>query len=256
MKQGILDDYLGSALNARLDDAFPGGRYILYLLPILRRRLHRRARGLRLPDGGGRLLDIGCGNGSFLSEANRLGWSATGIEIDPRAVRAGRTAGLDIREGGLPDTRLPGEHFDAVTLSHVIEHVHDPLAALAEVGRLLKPGGQVSLATPNLDSTGSSVFKQRWRGLEAPRHLVLFNPAALEAAVRAAGFVDVRRLPAVPSALGYFTLSWRMRFSEVPDQSSRCLPWNLRLRAALADARAFFDAGRAEDFALLARKKG
>jgi len=138
-----------------------------------------------------RLLDVGCGDGSFLEFAQRAGWSVMGVDFDPKAVEAAQSRGLDIRQGGvevLPDD----ERFDGITLSHVIEHVHDPLALLKSCHRLLSPGGWIWLETPNLDSLGHGYYGANWRGLEPPRHLVLFTPDAMQQALAAAGFIGAR----------------------------------------------------------------
>jgi SAM-dependent methyltransferase len=77
------------------------------------------------------------------------------------------------------------EHtFDAVTLSHVIEHVPDPLGLLVEVRRILKPGARIVLTTPNSRSLGHQKFREFWFGLDPPRHLQIFTPASLQELAR------------------------------------------------------------------------
>lgn len=78
--------------------------------------------------------------------------------------------------------------FDVITLNHVIEHVSDPIELLRSCYRLLKLGGQLWLQTPNIDSLGSRRYGRHWRGLEPPRHLVLFDPVSLRSALHQAGF--------------------------------------------------------------------
>jgi SAM-dependent methyltransferase len=82
----------------------------------------------------------------------------------------------------------PADSFDAVTLSHVIEHLHDPVESLAACLRLLKPGGQIWVATPNVEGLGHRRFGRDWFGLDPPRHLVIFTRRALDRALRSAGF--------------------------------------------------------------------
>jgi 2-polyprenyl-3-methyl-5-hydroxy-6-metoxy-1,4-benzoquinol methylase len=84
--------------------------------------------------------------------------------------------------------------FDVITLSHVIEHVHDVGGTLRACHRLLKPGGRLWLETPNVAALGHKVFGVNWRGLEAPRHLVLFSAPALKQLLQDAGFVDHKEL--------------------------------------------------------------
>lgn len=61
-----------------------------------------------------------------------------GVDLDPKAVETAQKTGATTLQGGFPDTGLPSAHLDIVTLSHVIEHVHGPLAALREAFRVLK----------------------------------------------------------------------------------------------------------------------
>ncbi len=137
---------------------------------------------------GGEVLDVGCGGGAFLARARALGWRVLGVEPDPAAVRVAReTRGLDVRAGTLEAQRLPADRFDAVTSSHVIEHVHDPLGFLQECARVAKPGGQIVVVTPNTGSLGRRRLGTRWLGLDPPRHLHLFSRATLRRLAERAG---------------------------------------------------------------------
>jgi SAM-dependent methyltransferase len=93
--------------------------------------------------------------------------------------------------GSLENTRFPDQSFDAVTLNQVIEHVHDPVSLIRECLRILKPGGKLVLATPNIESFGHQIFGRNWSHLDSPRHLMLFSMKTLrECAVRA-GFLSI-----------------------------------------------------------------
>lgn len=99
----------------------------------------------------GRLLDVGCGDGAFLAAAREAGWEVSGTETSPYACDfAGKLLGADIFCGELTEARYPDDHYDAVTLWHVLEHVTDPLGYLTEVHRILKPSGVLILAVPNV----------------------------------------------------------------------------------------------------------
>jgi len=142
-----------------------------------------------LLSGGGLLLDVGCGNGSFLATMRSLGWQVLGVEPDREAASGARKRyGLPVVVTRLEDVALPAESVDVVTLAHVIEHLYDPLVGLAECWRLLRKGGRLVVATPNTDSLGHRIFRNSWLPLEPPRHLYLFNPRALCRAVERAGF--------------------------------------------------------------------
>ncbi len=134
----------------------------------------------------GRLLDVGAGDGRFLAEMRARGWQVLGVEPDRSAVARARARGLEMLEGDVEIVPVV-EAFDAVTLNNVIEHVVDPIATLRRCWALVAPGGRLVVLTPNLESLGHRVFGARWRGLEPPRHLHLFDHATLAACARSAG---------------------------------------------------------------------
>ncbi len=140
----------------------------------------------------GRLLDLGCGGGDLLGRMLSLGWQAEGVDNDPAAVEASCRKGFAVRLGSLHEQRFPDASFDAVVMSHVIEHVHHPADLLKEVRRILKPGRRLVMATPNAQSLGHRMFGARWPFLDPPRHLQLFTPGALETLARRADFAEVK----------------------------------------------------------------
>lgn len=189
-RRAISNGYLNSRYGSDFRPALSIGRWVVPLVAHKRARLDGFARHLTRSAAGGTLLDVGCGNGEFLDFARRAGWRVTGLEPDPRAAQVARAGGgeVDVREGGIEVLGEVRAAFDVITLSHVLEHVHEPLELLRACGRLLKPGGCVWIETPNVDSRGHARYRRDWRGLEPPRHLVLFTHASLTAALRAAGF--------------------------------------------------------------------
>lgn len=148
-------------------------------------------RHLPHPSGGRALLDVGCGDGQFLALALNAGWRVTGFDPDPKAVDHARSRGLDVRLGDFETLSQASGCFDAVTVSHVIEHVYDPRGLVADCYRMLKPGGYFWIETPNIDSHGHSQFKGDWRGLEPPRHLQLLSWNLLRRLLEEAGFTHV-----------------------------------------------------------------
>ena len=166
-------------------------------------------RGLdSLHDVKGNLLDVGCGNGAFLRFANQAGWTCSGVEPDAAAAAVAQSQGATILGSHLADLRGRFEaHFDVITLSHVIEHVHNPEECLKDCWSMLKPGGFLWIETPNIDSIGYEIYSRSWRGLEPPRHLVIFNPAALSGLLCEVGFVNIKVLPPWDHAERLFSLS-------------------------------------------------
>ena len=138
----------------------------------------------------GRLLDVGCGNGQTLVRMADLGWHAEGLDTDPIAVRVARAKGLEVREGTLQSQQFASGSFDAVLMSHVIEHLHDPVSLMKECYRVLKPGGRLIVITPNIRSWGHRFYKGDWRGLEPPRHLQIFTRPSLSRLSSLAGFAS------------------------------------------------------------------
>lgn len=175
---------------------------LLGCFPALRARLDgERMRYLPVPGLARELLDVGCGNGEFLYRARSAGWRTTGLDLDERAIESARSKGINALHGGVEILREQEGRFDAITLSHVIEHVHDPKALLEACYRLLKTGGFFLVETPNLDSLGHSKFASCWRGLEPPRHLVMFRRDNLLYLLRSAGFTNIRATPWRPELL-------------------------------------------------------
>jgi 2-polyprenyl-3-methyl-5-hydroxy-6-metoxy-1,4-benzoquinol methylase len=163
---------------------------LLYLHPIRRADLDFKVMYLRA-NPSGRLLDIGCGDGELLERLRDLGWQVEGVDSDERAVRAARVRGLEVHVGTLESQGYSGASFDAVTMSHVIEHLHNPVGLVRECRRVLKPGGYLVIVTPNMNSLGYRLFGKAWRGLEPPRHLQLFTPRLLRRLAAQAGFQKI-----------------------------------------------------------------
>lgn len=136
----------------------------------------------------GRLLDVGCGSGAYAAAMRARGWTVRGTEFDPLAAETARSMhGIEVDVGELAGLAYPDGSFDAITARHVIEHVREPVAFLAECWRILRPGGRLVIVTPNVDSLGHRHFGDRWRGLEQPRHLFLYGCGSLAALFRRSG---------------------------------------------------------------------
>lgn len=152
----------------------------------------RQARIMFLPDlMPGKLLDVGCGGGRFLNRMKKKGWTVEGVENDPKAAeRVLKKYQVPVNAGDLFQASYPSNCFDAVTLSHMIEHDLDPLKLIREVFRVLKPDGIMVILTPNIESAGHRLFGRDWRGLEPPRHIHLFSPSSLKICAEKGGFSD------------------------------------------------------------------
>ena len=130
-----------------------------------------------------RLLDIGCGDGSFLLGAREAGWKVTGTELN---ARQGRSFGLDVRH--TLDHIGPTQRFDFITMWHSLEHIRDIKSTLFSIAGLLAPQGRLIIAVPNSRSLQAKLFGPRWLHLDVPRHLYHFDPGSLRFSLENAGF--------------------------------------------------------------------
>jgi SAM-dependent methyltransferase len=253
LRQGLAADYRRARWDYSDEPGIPGGRLIPRVAPSRGATVDREIRHLPATPGG-RLLDVGCGSGAFVARMAELGWRAEGIDPDPTAVAGAREAGLNVKQGMVADL-APAEHdgvFDAVTLSHVIEHLHDPAGDLRRIRDLLRPGGMLWIATPNLEALGRRRFGRDWLGLDPPRHLVLFTRASLERLVRDAGLQALPPPPASPHALQMFSQSAAIGDGRLPDEGPAEGMPRLRVLAAIANAISLREPRYAEELVLIA----
>lgn len=176
---------------------FPTSRFgerIVPLLPSFQRALHRQMRYLPQARLGARLLDVGFGSGEFMRLARRIGWHVSGVDFDPVVVANASECGLNVYHGDLCSFDEVQDSFDAITINHVLEHVSDPGEMISSAYRLLKPGGMLFIETPNIDAYGHMRFRENWRGLEVPRHLVLFNWESVIGLLNKVGFVELQKI--------------------------------------------------------------
>jgi SAM-dependent methyltransferase len=109
-----------------------------------------------------------------------LGWKVVGVEPDEQAVEmAQKNFGLYVHRGTLEQVGFSDNTMDAIVMHHTMEHFGDPIGALNECRRILKPSGRLIILTPNFKSLGHRFFKKAWFHLDSPRHLYLFSPSNL-----------------------------------------------------------------------------
>ena len=127
----------------------------------------------------GKVLDVGCQKGEFLYVMKQRGWDPVGVEFSSTPPNV---FGLPIYCTELKNAPLEPESFDLITLWAVLEHVHDPLDVLRQVGRLLKPSGRAFMLVPNFNSIPARFMRHD----DVPRHLLMFTPRTLRRAAAAA----------------------------------------------------------------------
>ena len=148
-----------------------------------------------------RVLDIGCASGGLLTEFRNAGWEVHGVEISPELASLSRAQGIPVVAGDVATVDMPVGSFDLITMSHVIEHLPDPLATLAGCARWLRDAGAVAVETPNWKGIGALVRRAKWSQITPPLHLNYFGPKAFRRLALRAGFAGSSTATATPPVL-------------------------------------------------------
>lgn len=127
----------------------------------------------------GTLLDLGAGTGAFASHMKRAGWTVSAVEPDEQARK--KAADLHAIQLEQPSKLFEWEEgrFDAITLWHVLEHVHSLQEYMDQLKKILKPRGLIFIAVPNYTSYDADIYKESWAAYDVPRHLYHFSPTAM-----------------------------------------------------------------------------
>jgi 2-polyprenyl-3-methyl-5-hydroxy-6-metoxy-1,4-benzoquinol methylase len=156
--------------------------YFIYNFRLLRkRRIEKYVKR-------GHILDIGCGRGLFLNVMRKDDWGVTGVEFNREtALYASETYGIDvITETSLDE--LAGKSFDVITINHVLEHAYSPKELINSCKKLLRKGGLLVIAVPNIFSPQASVGKRVWFHLDLPYHLHHFSEEGLSTLLKKNSF--------------------------------------------------------------------
>ena len=153
------------------------------LYHLVRKRTLGAKRRLVINETGvmkGEILDIGCGTGAFLDTMKQADWKINGLEPDEIArTKAIELYNINPQESGKL-FELPAGTYNAVTMWHVLEHVHQLHAYIKQIGELLAPNGKLFIAVPNYTSKDAAIYKEHWAAYDVPRHLYHFSPQSME----------------------------------------------------------------------------
>jgi len=243
-KNQVKRDVLTQTLGYPAEKPVPAPRRLLarLLTPYILGMYYRLPRWKE----GGTVLEIGCSRGYFLEVLKEYGWKPTGLEWDPKmAQEVSRRLGVPVLETLDALRSVPDASFDAVVLWHVLEHLPDPVAALSEIRRVLKPGGELRMVLPNTASLSARLLREYWTAIAEPRHFFHFTPRTLDTALRRAGWTTFKVETIANRGMWMFGLKFREELLTGKDCSGR---WYERRSAgmffgALSRAAALFGAG-------------
>ncbi|HKE29630.1 MAG TPA: methyltransferase domain-containing protein [Bryobacteraceae bacterium] len=190
---------ISSAISGRIGLELDAEDYVSDLLEVQRFYAAAICHLLRARAPGPRLLDIGFGRGYVLQLAKSYGFESYGIESSPRQIHALRPqfgGRLHLVESS--DEDLPWEGFDAVVLSHVLEHLERPQELLGKIFRAMVPDGVLYLAVPDCDSVQFQLFGKRWDVISPLAHFQYFREETLTRLLKTCLFDNIERVNPEP----------------------------------------------------------
>ncbi len=178
LKGEVLKKSFGRGISDFVYNAYFGERqnFFLKLLFFPARAYIRGTKIVR----GGKILDAGCGSGSFLLKMKSFGMDCFGVEPGDFDKDFAKDNGLNIFHGTVEEAKFPDNFFDVIAVYHVFEHVPEPSETLAEFRRILKPNGILIMDIPQSNCLGFKIFKENWLGLDVPRHLYTFSESVIK----------------------------------------------------------------------------
>ena len=135
----------------------------------------------------GNILDIGCGTGAFLYTMKTGGWEITGLEPDETAREKAKTLYGIKPQPSINIFNLQDNIYDAITMWHVLEHVHQLNEYIGQLKNVLTKQGKIFIAVPNYTSYDAQHYGQFWAAYDVPRHLYHFSPASMKTLVEQHG---------------------------------------------------------------------
>ena len=144
-------------------------------------------------------LDIGCGSGVSLIEAEYLGANAFGLEADPNVEKIKKSLNLNIFQGNLDESPLKDTSFNLIVLNQVIEHIPEPDILLKSLNTKLIKDGLIIISFPNINSFWRFLFKEKWINWHVPYHLHHFNEKNFTKLIKKCGFQIIKKKSITPN---------------------------------------------------------
>jgi 2-polyprenyl-3-methyl-5-hydroxy-6-metoxy-1,4-benzoquinol methylase len=154
-----------------------------------RMRARRYASEIAKLSGARSALEVGCMHGLLLTELQIQGLRVSGVELDPEAVKFCKERGLDVTHSSVENhLRKAGNKHDVIIMSHVIEHIADPIKQLTELRKRMSNNGKLVLITPNSHAKTRKLFGRYWGYWQVPVHINHFNIDSIKEMLEKSGF--------------------------------------------------------------------
>ena len=139
-----------------------------------------------------KILDIGCGDGHFLTAALARGWEVHGTEFTDDAIEICKKKNINVQQGILDAKNYSSIQFDVITSFEVIEHINNPKTELENIKTILRSGGILYLTTPNFNSISRFILKGKWNIITYPEHLSYYTAKTMNRFLSKNGFRKIK----------------------------------------------------------------
>lgn len=197
-----------------------------YLSPLTVKRYHQLLDEFEPYRQTGRILDVGCGVGFFLSVAKERGWEVYGTEYTDKAIAKCREKGINMQQGKLDPAWFPEGYFDIISSFEVIEHINNPVEEVTNMCRLLRKGGLFYFTTPNFNALERYLLKDKYNIIEYPEHLSYYTKRTVNYLLTHQGFA---RKKLVTTGVSVTRIKTSLRMSRERYVSSVSTDENIRL---------------------------
>lgn len=136
----------------------------------------------------GRMLEVGCASGSYMEQMQSMGWQVEGIEFAESAASVARAKGFKVQTSSLEEADNPSKPYDVIAAWMVLEHLHEPVKALARMREWIQPNGYLVALVPDSRSLAKTIFKERCYDWQLPTHLFHYTPKTLQIVLKNAGW--------------------------------------------------------------------